>query len=213
MQEMQEIWVRSLGEEDPLEKEIVTHSGTLARKISWMEEPGRLQSKAKSCKETDTTDAIQHVCMRCSSKHVQETQGTTVKETWEKLTCVPTVVSVELNPDPGAHFSHREYRRREAGWSCLGWQAKERADSVGQASLLLFARQRGICYQCRSNSYRALVCLTDAVVCLYGQRFIVGACGRWYEYSQDVQRKLVMVQPQTAMLLQEISNVEGGIRK
>ena len=33
-----------LGQEDPLEKEMVTHSSTLAWKIPWMEEPGRLQS-------------------------------------------------------------------------------------------------------------------------------------------------------------------------
>ena len=37
-------WVRSLGREDPLEKEMATHSSTLAWKIPWMEEPGRLQS-------------------------------------------------------------------------------------------------------------------------------------------------------------------------
>ena len=37
---MQEIWVQSLGWEDPLEKEIVTHSCILAWKISWTEEPG-----------------------------------------------------------------------------------------------------------------------------------------------------------------------------
>ena len=36
--------VRSLGQDDPLEKEIATHSSTLAWKIPWMEEPGRLQS-------------------------------------------------------------------------------------------------------------------------------------------------------------------------
>ena len=36
--------VRSLGREDPLEKEMATHSSTLAWKISWTEEPGRLQS-------------------------------------------------------------------------------------------------------------------------------------------------------------------------
>ena len=41
---MQETWVRSLGQEDPLEKEMATHSGTLAWKTLWMEEPGRLQS-------------------------------------------------------------------------------------------------------------------------------------------------------------------------
>ena len=36
--------VQSLGQEDPLEKEMATHSSTLAWKIPWMEEPGRLQS-------------------------------------------------------------------------------------------------------------------------------------------------------------------------
>ena len=40
----QEIWVRSLGPEDPPEKEIATHSSILAWKIPWTEEPGRLQS-------------------------------------------------------------------------------------------------------------------------------------------------------------------------
>ena len=40
---MQETWVRSLSWEDPLEKEMATHSSTLAWKIPWMEESGRLQ--------------------------------------------------------------------------------------------------------------------------------------------------------------------------
>ena len=41
---VQETQVRSLGWEDPLEKEMATHSSTLAWKIPWTEEPGRLQS-------------------------------------------------------------------------------------------------------------------------------------------------------------------------
>ena len=41
---MQETWVCSLGGEDPLEKEMATHSSTRAWKIPWTEEPGRLQS-------------------------------------------------------------------------------------------------------------------------------------------------------------------------
>ena len=41
---MQETWVRTLGQEDPLEKEMATHSSILDWKIPWMEEPGRLQS-------------------------------------------------------------------------------------------------------------------------------------------------------------------------
>ena len=40
---MQEIWVRSLGQEDPLEKGMATHSGILAWRIPWTEEPGGLQ--------------------------------------------------------------------------------------------------------------------------------------------------------------------------
>ena len=40
---MQETQVQSLGREDPLEKEMATHSSTLGWKISWMEQPGRLQ--------------------------------------------------------------------------------------------------------------------------------------------------------------------------
>ena len=41
---MQETWVQSLGQEDPLEKEMAIHSSSLAWKIPWMEEPGKLQS-------------------------------------------------------------------------------------------------------------------------------------------------------------------------
>ena len=41
---VQESQVQSLGWEDPLEKEMATHAGTLAWKTPWMEEPGRLQS-------------------------------------------------------------------------------------------------------------------------------------------------------------------------
>ena len=41
---MQETQVQSLSREDPMEKEMTTHSSTLAWKIPWTEEPGRLQS-------------------------------------------------------------------------------------------------------------------------------------------------------------------------
>ena len=44
MQETQEIWVQSLGLEDPLEKEMATHFSILAWETPWTEEPGRLQS-------------------------------------------------------------------------------------------------------------------------------------------------------------------------
>ena len=41
---MQETWVRSLGRDDPLEKEMAIYSSTIAWKIPWTEEPGRVQS-------------------------------------------------------------------------------------------------------------------------------------------------------------------------
>ena len=44
MQELQEAWVRSLGQEDPLEEEIATHSSILAWRIPWTEELGRVWS-------------------------------------------------------------------------------------------------------------------------------------------------------------------------
>ena len=51
---MQEMWVQSLDQEDPLEKEMVTHSSTLAWRIPWTEEPGGLQSMGSQ--ESDTTE-------------------------------------------------------------------------------------------------------------------------------------------------------------
>ena len=48
--------VRSLGWEDPLEKETATHSRILALRIPWTEEPGRLQ--AMGHKESDTTERL-----------------------------------------------------------------------------------------------------------------------------------------------------------
>ena len=50
---MQETWVQFLGWEDPLEKEMAAHSSILAWRISWTEEPGRLQPMA--LQESDTT--------------------------------------------------------------------------------------------------------------------------------------------------------------
>ena len=51
---MRETWVRSLGREDPLEKEMATHSSILAWRIPWTEELGGLQSMGH--KELDMTD-------------------------------------------------------------------------------------------------------------------------------------------------------------
>ena len=50
---MQETWIQSQGGEDPLEKEIATHSSILDWEIPWTEEPGGLQSVGPP-KESDT---------------------------------------------------------------------------------------------------------------------------------------------------------------
>ena len=51
---MQETWARSLSQEDPLENGMATHSSILAWRITWAEEPGRLQSMGH--KELDITE-------------------------------------------------------------------------------------------------------------------------------------------------------------
>ena len=55
---MQETWVQSLDWEDLLEKEMATHSSTLAWKIPWMEEPGRLQSMGSQRVRHDCTTSL-----------------------------------------------------------------------------------------------------------------------------------------------------------
>ena len=54
MQETLEIWVQSLGQEDPLEKGMTNHSSILAWRIPWTEEPGGLLSVG--CQEADMTE-------------------------------------------------------------------------------------------------------------------------------------------------------------
>ena len=57
---MQEMWVWSLGQEDPLEKEMVTHSNILAWRIPWMEKPGRLQSMGSQRVGLDWATSLTH---------------------------------------------------------------------------------------------------------------------------------------------------------
>ena len=50
---MQERWVQSLGQEDPLEEEMAAHSSILAWEIPWIEEPGGLQSVESQKSQTE----------------------------------------------------------------------------------------------------------------------------------------------------------------
>ena len=53
---MQEMWVQFLGQEDPLEKKMATHSSILAWEIPWKEDPGRLQSMGLEKSWTQPSD-------------------------------------------------------------------------------------------------------------------------------------------------------------
>ena len=55
---MQETWVRSLGQEDPLEKGMATYSNILAWRIPWTEESGRLQSMGSQ--KSDMAEQLTH---------------------------------------------------------------------------------------------------------------------------------------------------------
>ena len=59
MQETQEIWIRSLGQEDPLEEEMATHSNILTWTVPWTEEPS--VSSPWDHKELDTTEHTHRV--------------------------------------------------------------------------------------------------------------------------------------------------------
>ena len=64
MQEIQEIWVRFLVQEDPLQEDRATHSSILAWRIPWTEEPIGLQFIA--CKESDTAEVTEDAsCLSC----------------------------------------------------------------------------------------------------------------------------------------------------
>ena len=73
---MQETWVQSLGWEDPLEKEMATHSSILVWRIPWTEKPGGLQSVGSQKSRTRLSDFTLtftlEMCLRLHSWEVAE---------------------------------------------------------------------------------------------------------------------------------------------
>ena len=65
-----ETWVRSLGQEDPLEKEMATHSSILAWRIPWMEEPGGLQSMGSQSRTRLSDFTFTHIVLKITYNHV-----------------------------------------------------------------------------------------------------------------------------------------------
>ena len=66
----QETWVRSLCWEDPLEKEMATHSSTLAWRIPWTEEPGGLQSTGSQRVGHDWATSLTHSFLNCENSWI-----------------------------------------------------------------------------------------------------------------------------------------------
>ena len=69
---MRETWVRSLDREDPLEKEMATHSSIRAWRIPWMEEPGRLQSMGSQRDGHDRANSLVSDTYRHGNDHLEE---------------------------------------------------------------------------------------------------------------------------------------------
>ena len=84
---MQETWVRSLGQEYPLEKEMATHSSTSAQKIPWMEEPSRLQSVGSQRVRHDWVTSLSLSSLEWSSMNA------------EILSLIFSLISPEVNTD------------------------------------------------------------------------------------------------------------------
>ena len=97
MQETQETRVQSLGQEDPLEKKMATHSSILAWEIPWTEKPGGLQSMDH--KESDTTEVTEHENYKLNllvmSQPVPDIDG------WHRsMTCFPPKASAMSTATP-----------------------------------------------------------------------------------------------------------------
>ena len=101
---MWETWFRSLGWEDPLEKEMATHSSILAWRIPWMEELGGLQSTGH--KESDTTERLHfhfiHIRWRntlalCDKDHYHYTHNYRKETEAQKSSVIFLVVTTKVH--------------------------------------------------------------------------------------------------------------------
>ena len=99
---VRETRVRSLGREDPLEKEMATHSSILAWRIPWMEEPGRLQSTGSQRIGHDWATSLSFPYTICVCMYVQ-----LCLTLWDPMDC--------SLPDSSVGFPRQEY------WSGLSF--------------------------------------------------------------------------------------------
>ena len=102
---MQETWVRSLGQEDPLEKEMATRSSILAWRIPWTKEPGGVQSMVSQ--ESDMTQGLnyQELPVRNEDKdqiHISYYKSTLQAETEESWPARPVGSGIKGRSSSGS---------------------------------------------------------------------------------------------------------------
>ena len=91
-----DIYIHTLGLEDPLGKEMATHSSTLAQKITWKEDPGGLQSKG--CKELDMTERLSTHAHIHTHTHLYKLQNHIIMEACTNPKRSRTeIIHIELN--------------------------------------------------------------------------------------------------------------------
>ena len=105
---MRETQVRSLGWEDPLEKEMATHSSTLAWKIPWTEEPGRLQSMGSQRVRHNWATSLVHWISQFSSVQslscLSHCQPRGLQHA--RLPCLSPTPGVYSNSSPSSRWCH-----------------------------------------------------------------------------------------------------------
>ena len=90
---MWETWVRSLGQEDPLEKEMAIHSSTITWKIPWTEEPGRLQSMGLERVGHDWVISLSLICLCTCEYTFSFNQDVQIRHTHCTWLMSPSVIS------------------------------------------------------------------------------------------------------------------------
>ena len=83
---MWETWVQSLGQEDPLEKGMATHSSILAWRIPWIQEPGRLQSLGSQRVRMTERLTHTHTHTRAHARNTLMVSYALVKQITDKFT-------------------------------------------------------------------------------------------------------------------------------
>ena len=148
---VQETWVQSLGWEDPLEKEMATHSSTFAWKIPWTEKPGRLQSMGLLRVRHDWATALSlsylyHRKTKINKSYSAMESTFWALKDWFPPLYDPLLISVMDTVRVNRHVSHSPAARELAKQETSPWETAYPCDQRDiQVPFLLFTLQRSMC--------------------------------------------------------------------